>query len=132
MSHAGAIKTIDCNIDAYNLTGRTAKSVLSFLPEPCIQNHLLLHVNKTVWEMCPTDCTGIDTLGSCCTYRNFGSLIVLIAAGGFTHALHLRFGQSQGMQSFTQHPFVEETMRGEAYNACDGICQIGFEVWPIL
>ena len=24
MSHAGAIKTIDCNIDAYNLTGRTA------------------------------------------------------------------------------------------------------------
>lgn len=51
-----------------------------------------------------------------------------LIAGGFTHALHLRFDQSQSMQTFIQHPFVEKTLRKEAYNSCDSIYQVAYEV----
>ena len=49
-------------------------------------------------------------------------------SAGFTHAVHLRFAQLQGMATFSAHDRLQQTLEREAHPLCDSVLEVGFEV----
>ena len=53
-------------------------------------------------------------------------------SGGFTHAVHLRFAQSQGMTAFSSNARLQQTLETESSPICTSVFQVGFEVRCML
>ena len=49
-------------------------------------------------------------------------------SAGFTHAVHLRFAQLQGMSAFASNARLQQTLEREASPLCTAVFQIGFKV----